>query len=101
MPPFNEEELNKLTKLCRIACTDEEKKALYGHITNILKYIEQLDEVPTDGVKPCLRVLEDRTNVMRDDTVGELLSREAFLANAPSHVGGMVRVPPVIKSSNP
>ena len=38
-------------------------------------------------------------NVTREDVVGELLNREAFLANAPSHVGGMIRVPPVIKQS--
>ena len=27
----------------------------------------------------------------------ESLNRDAFLANAPSHIGGMIRVPPVIK----
>ncbi|MBS0651152.1 MAG: Asp-tRNA(Asn)/Glu-tRNA(Gln) amidotransferase subunit GatC [Verrucomicrobia bacterium] len=100
MAEFDENELTKLTKLCRIACTEDEKKALYNQISKILGYITQLDEVPTDGVEPCNRVLETLTNVMREDAVGDLLPRETFLANAPAHVGGMVRVPPVIKFSN-
>jgi aspartyl-tRNA(Asn)/glutamyl-tRNA(Gln) amidotransferase subunit C len=37
---------------------------------------------------------------MREDKVGETLPRELFLANAPSHVGGLIRVPPVIKFTN-
>jgi len=37
---------------------------------------------------------------MREDLVVPTLTREEFLANAPAHVGGMVRVPPVIKFSN-
>ncbi len=100
MSEFNENELNTLTKLCRIACTEDEKKALYNHISKILEYIEQLDEVQTDGVEPCLHFSTALSSGMREDTVGKTLPREAFLANAPAHVGGMVRVPPVIKFSN-
>jgi aspartyl-tRNA(Asn)/glutamyl-tRNA(Gln) amidotransferase subunit C len=100
MEKFDEKELEKLTKLCHIDCTEEEKKALHNQLTNFLKYVEQLDEVDTQGVQPCYRVLETLTNVMREDEVGELLSRELFLANSPAHVGGMVRVPPVIKTAN-
>lgn len=100
MAQFDEQEMNKLTHLCRIACTEEEKKALQDHLAKILLYVEQLNEVATEGVEPCCRVLETLTNVMREDTVSETLPREIFLANAPAHVGGMVRVPPVIKSSN-
>jgi aspartyl-tRNA(Asn)/glutamyl-tRNA(Gln) amidotransferase subunit C len=101
MAEFDEKELIKLTQLCRIECTEEEKKALHQQLAKILNYIEQLREVDTEGVDPCYRVLETLTNVMREDEIGETLSRDLFLANAPAHVGGMVRVPPVIKFSNP
>ena len=100
MAEFDEKELEKLTKLCRIECTEEEKKALHHHLANVLKYVEQLNEVDTAGAEPCNRVLETLSNVMRDDVVGEALSRDLFLANAPAHVGGMIRVPPVIKFAN-
>jgi len=100
MEEFDEKELDKLAKLCRIECTEEEKKALHSHIAGVLKYIRLLNEVDTQGVEPCLRVQETHANVMRDDVVDELLPREKFLANAPAHVGGMIRVPPVIKFTN-
>jgi aspartyl-tRNA(Asn)/glutamyl-tRNA(Gln) amidotransferase subunit C len=98
---MDEEELSKLIKLCRIEYTEEEKKALLQHLAKILKYVELLKEVDTEGVEPCCRVSENLTNVLRDDEVGETLPRELFLANAPAHVGGMIRVPPVIKFANP
>lgn len=100
MAEFDEKELEKLTKLCRIECTEEEKKSLQHHLTSILKYVDQLKEVDTAGVEPCYSVLKTLTNVMREDEIGELLPRDLFLANAPAHVGGMIRVPPVIKTAN-
>lgn len=101
MSNFDEKELNKLTKLCRIECTEEEKKALHQQLVRVLNYVEQLKEVDTEGVEPCYRVLETLTNVLREDEIEETLTRNLFLANAPSHVSGMVRVPPVIKFTNP
>lgn len=98
---FDEKELEKLTRLCRIECTEEEKKALRQQIAGILSYVQQLNEVDTDGVEPCDRVLEILTGVMEEDVVEDTLSREGFLSNAPSHVGGMIRVPPIIKFANP
>ena len=101
MAEFDEEEMNKLIKLCRIECTEDEKKALHQQLAKILNYMKLLDEVDTEGVEPCYRVLETLTNVMREDEIGEILPRDLFLANAPAHVGGMIRVPPVIKFVNP
>ncbi|MES2121182.1 MAG: Asp-tRNA(Asn)/Glu-tRNA(Gln) amidotransferase subunit GatC [Chlamydiota bacterium] len=97
MAALDEKELEKLIHLCRIDCTEEEKKNLHAHLANVLKYVEQLSSVDTEGVEPCYRVNETSSTVTRKDVPGNLLSRERFLANAPSHVGGMIRVPPVIK----
>jgi len=97
MAHFDETELSKLAKLCRIECSEEEKKNFYSSLLRILDYVDQLKEVDTERVAPCDRILETLSNVMREDVVGETLSRETFLSNAPAHVGGMVRVPPVIK----
>jgi aspartyl-tRNA(Asn)/glutamyl-tRNA(Gln) amidotransferase subunit C len=98
MAEFDEKTLEKLAKLCRIECTDDEKKALHQHLASILNYVEQLNEIDTEGVSPCDRVLPTLVSVLREDSVGEKLSRDLFLANAPAQVGGMIRVPPVIKS---
>ncbi len=99
MAKLDKETILKLTRLCRIDCTAEEQEALLKDLKLILDYFEQLEEIDTENVPPCNHVLENMANVMREDEVGEVLDREAFLANAPSHIGGMVRVPPVMKQS--
>jgi len=97
---MEEADFNKLSKLCRISCTEEEKKSFLKSLDSILSYIEQLQEVDTTGVEPCFTVLETLSNVLREDIPAEPLSREAFLADAPAHIGGMIRVPPVFKQGS-
>lgn len=97
MAELDEKDIEKLSKLCRIECTEQEKEKLRGNLSKILDYIAQLQEVDTDGVPPCNQVLEDMKNVTREDEASDLLPREKFLNNAPAHTGGMIRVPPVIK----
>lgn len=94
---MEEEDFIKLCRLCRISVNDKEKAKLLNSISSVLEYIEQLDEVATDGVDPCFTVHETLKNVMREDIPEAPLSRDIFLADAPSHVGGMIRVPPVLK----
>lgn len=97
MPHFQESDLLKLTKLCHIDCDDAEKKKLLSSLQGVLKYVELLQEVDTEGVKDFNHILETLQNVSREDKIGETLPREEFLANAPDHVGGMIKVPPILK----
>ncbi|MBJ7449697.1 MAG: Asp-tRNA(Asn)/Glu-tRNA(Gln) amidotransferase subunit GatC [Parachlamydiales bacterium] len=99
MAELNKQTVKHLTRLCRIRCSDEEEESLLHDLKEIVDYVELLQEVDTNNVEPFLFVVEqdDETDAMRDDTVGDPLSREDYLSNAPSHVGGMVRVPPVLK----
>lgn len=101
MTKFDEEDLEKLNKLCRLGeATEEEKRVVSKHLAKVLDYIELLSEVDTTGVPVCYQVGEIQKSVTRDDLVVNTLSREQFLENAPSHVGGMIRVPIVINFSN-
>lgn len=99
MVKLDKESVKKLTKLSRIRCTEEEETKLLADLQNILTYVQQLESIDTTGVAACNHVLAEVYNVMRDDVVGEPLPRDVFLANAPDKVGGFVRVPPVLKSS--
>lgn len=97
MDTLQESDIEKLSKLCRIECSEKEKEKLLANLKKILAYVTQLQEVDTTGVSPCNQVLQDMANVLRKDVSGDLLEREKFLNNAPAHTGGMIRVPPVIK----
>ncbi|MGE5196704.1 MAG: Asp-tRNA(Asn)/Glu-tRNA(Gln) amidotransferase subunit GatC [Anaerolineae bacterium] len=101
MSDIDDEMLEQLMRLSRIRSTEEEKKKLRQGLQNIIASFEQLREIDTEGVPPCHHVLATFANAMREDEVGPLLSREDFLANAPSHVGGMIRVPPIMKDAEP
>lgn len=97
MTDLNKQTIQNLIGLCRINCSEKEQESLLLDLEKILNYFEQLQEIDTKDVAPCYHVLEEACNVMREDVVGETLPRELFLANAPSQIGGMIRVPPVIK----
>ncbi|CDZ81027.1 Glutamyl-tRNA(Gln) amidotransferase subunit C [Candidatus Rubidus massiliensis] len=99
MIEFNEETIKTLTNLSYIDCTEEEQKALLKDLKGIINHFENLSEIDTDNVKPCNHVLEDIHNVMRDDEVGKTLSSELLFMNAPSKIGGLFKVPTVIKQS--
>jgi aspartyl-tRNA(Asn)/glutamyl-tRNA(Gln) amidotransferase subunit C len=92
--------IKKLTELCRIQCSEDEQDELLKDLEQILGYIEQLQEVSTENIPPCNNILEGMANVMRADEIGEPLARQLFLDNAPSQIGGMIRVPPVIKQAS-
>ena len=99
MAHFDHQTLEHLKKLCKIDCSAEEDRDLLSSLGRVLEYIEQLKEVPTENTQPCRYVLRGMLkNQMRDDTPSDLLSREQFLANAPDQIGGMVRVPPILKA---
>lgn len=97
MAQFTRETVHYLTSLTRIQCTEEEEEALLADLEKIIHYVELLEQVDTENVEPLVFVVESQHDSMRDDLVEETLPREVYLSNAPQHVGGMVRVPPVLK----
>ncbi len=100
MASFDRNTIKKLTKLSRIQCSEDEEAQLLLDLQKILSYVELMNEVDTENVRPCNHVLEEMFNVERDDAVGEVMPREIFLANAPDKIGGMIRVPTIMKATN-
>jgi len=99
MSDLSKESVQALSKLCRIELTDEELLELSNDLKRILDYVDQLQEVDVSNLAPYSHVEEQGVESLRDDKVGEQLSRQVFLDNAPDQVGGMIRVPPVIKQT--
>lgn len=99
MTNFNKQNLKDLQKLSRIKLTEIEEQNLLNNMQKILDYVELLSEVDTKNIPCCNHVSQVQTkNVLREDEVGELLDRDQFLKNSPDQIGGMIRVPPIIKS---
>lgn len=101
MSNFDHQTLEHLKKLCRIECTEEEDADILNSLNRVLDFAAQLNEVNTENTKTCRYVLRGMLkNQMREDEVKDVLSREKFLANAPDQIGGMIRVPSVLKPSS-
>jgi aspartyl-tRNA(Asn)/glutamyl-tRNA(Gln) amidotransferase subunit C len=98
MAQIDKKTVKYLAKLCRIACTEEQEESLLHDMQEILGYVELLNEIDTKDAEPCNFVTEGLTQTpLRNDVVGPTLSRDDFLKNAPLTIGGMIRVPPVLK----
>ncbi len=88
--------VRKVAKLARIRTTDAEAEVLSGELSNILKMIEQLNEVNTDGVEPMTSVIEMQMPE-REDAVTDGGIPEKILANAPEQTAGFFVVPKVVE----
>jgi aspartyl-tRNA(Asn)/glutamyl-tRNA(Gln) amidotransferase subunit C len=94
---MKEEDFNKLSCLCRIFCSTKEKQDFLKALEKILTYIKQLQEIDTSDTPPCYTVLEELSNVLRQDNPEQPMPRDLFLSNASDHISGMIRVPSVLK----
>jgi aspartyl-tRNA(Asn)/glutamyl-tRNA(Gln) amidotransferase subunit C len=88
--------VRKVAKLARIAEPEEKLEPLAKELSGILNWIEQLNEVDTNGVEPMTTAVH-ATLPMRDDVVTEGGDPERILANAPKRAGNFFVVPKVVE----
>jgi len=89
-------EVEHVAKLARLALRDEEIDTLTGQLSNILTYVEKLNELDTRDVDPTAHVLPIK-NVLREDEVKKSLEREKAIGNASDRTDEFFRVPKVIE----
>jgi aspartyl-tRNA(Asn)/glutamyl-tRNA(Gln) amidotransferase subunit C len=88
--------LHKIAHLARLEVKPEEEAALLASMDNVLTWMEQLDELDTEGVEPLTHVTGEVNN-WREDVAENRLTREEALANAPSQDGTYLKVPKVLE----
>ena len=82
--------------LARIRVREDELDSLAQEISGILGWIEQLNEVKTEGVAPMASVV-DMTLALREDVVDDGANQAAALKNAPDAADGFYAVPKVVE----
>lgn len=87
-------DVEHVAKLARLELSEEEKQKFAKQLGDVLKYVEQMNEVDTTGVKPMAHAF-DIVNVMRDDKVAYEQSKEELMKNAPEEENGFFRVPKI------
>lgn len=87
-------DVEHVAKLARLELTDAEKELYTKQLGDVLKYIDQMNEVDTSNVKPMTQVI-DFVNVMREDKVVYEQTKEQLMANAPEEENGFFKVPKI------
>lgn len=88
--------VRKVAKLARIAEPEERLEPLAKELSGILDWIEQLNEVDTDGVEPMTSVVHQGLP-MREDVVTDGGDPAKVLANAPKAAKDFFVVPKVVE----
>ncbi|TWU18035.1 Asp-tRNA(Asn)/Glu-tRNA(Gln) amidotransferase subunit GatC [Allorhodopirellula heiligendammensis] len=88
-------DIEKLAHLAKLDLTDAERESFGPQIGEILAFVEQLNQLDTEGVEPMTSAL-DVQNRFRDDVAGASLSAETATRSAPAAQDGFFLVPPVL-----
>jgi aspartyl-tRNA(Asn)/glutamyl-tRNA(Gln) amidotransferase subunit C len=84
-------EVEHIADLARLELSDREIEQLQKELSEILEYVEQLNQLDTSAVSPTAHVVV-RRDVLRGDQTEPSLPRREALANAPQAQDGYFRV---------
>ncbi|RMH35554.1 MAG: Asp-tRNA(Asn)/Glu-tRNA(Gln) amidotransferase subunit GatC [Nitrospirae bacterium] len=90
-------EVEHMARLARLDLSEQEKALFCEQLSHILSYMDQLRQVPTDGVPHTSTVIE-QSNAFRDDIPTPSLPVQAVIANAPEAVDGFFVVPKILEN---
>jgi aspartyl-tRNA(Asn)/glutamyl-tRNA(Gln) amidotransferase subunit C len=93
---IDKESLQKIAHLARLEMPESAEKEMMDSLNSVLTWMEELNEINTDNVKP-LTHMSLEVNALREDKVIPNISREQGLKNAPKQDGEYFRVPKVME----
>lgn len=88
--------VKKVATLARLEMNDQDLEAVQAKVTNIMKFVEQLDEVNTDNVAPLANVVDIKLR-LRDDVINDGNQQQKVLANAPEAMEGFFVVSKIVE----
>tara|TARA_B100001142_G_scaffold285937_1_gene300585 strand:- start:906 stop:1193 length:288 start_codon:yes stop_codon:yes gene_type:complete len=86
----------RISSLARIKLEEEAVDAAVDELNGIIDWVQQLNEVNTDGVQPMTSVVEVKLPE-REDLVTDGVQRDELLMNAPEAEEGFFVVPKVVE----
>ncbi len=88
--------INKLADLAKLEFSETETENLKKDMSQIISYIEKMNELDTENVEPLIFMTEE-TNVLRKDEVKTSITKAEALQNAASKDSDYFRVPKFIE----
>lgn len=93
---LEESEVKHIAHLARVAIEADDTPGYARNLSDILDFVEQMNDIDTSGVTPMAHPL-DAVQRLREDEVTEPDQRERFQAIAPATEAGLYLVPRVIE----
>lgn len=94
---LTEEQVKKIAKLSRIKLQDSEIEHFRTELSNIMDWIEELQEVNTDNVAEMASVANMNLPTREDAITEDNSSNDDVLKNAPNSEYGFFTVPKVVE----
>ncbi len=89
-------DIEKVARLARLELSEEEKETFGNQLEQILAYMEQLNQLDTQGVEPTSHAIPIY-NVFREDEMKPSFPQEEVLGIAPEEEEGHFKVPRIIE----
>ena len=92
-------DIKNIAKLAHLEISEQEIALYAPQMTDIVNYIEQLNELDTENIEPAtggLTVEGAATRTIREDVPHQSLGQKSALDQAPSAVAGHFQVPKVL-----
>lgn len=93
---IDKDTVDNIAHLARLQLTEDAKEEMVDKMTNILDWMEKLNELDTEGVEPLIHMSAE-LNVLREDIALDPLPHAQALTNAPKKDSDYFRVPKVIE----
>ncbi|MBF0446249.1 MAG: Asp-tRNA(Asn)/Glu-tRNA(Gln) amidotransferase subunit GatC [Magnetococcales bacterium] len=93
---INADTVKHVANLARLNIPEEEVESYVDQLSQILRLMDQLNSLPTDGVDPMTHAV-DMLMPAREDVVVNGDNRDVLLACAPDSEEGHFRVPKIIE----
>lgn len=88
--------VDKIAELARLEFDDASKAEIKSDLNRILKFVDQLSEVDTEGVEPLIYMMEEEDQ-LRSDKVDYSISQQKALKNSPDKDSDYIKVPTVLR----
>lgn len=96
MSTITTDDVQYLARLSNLQLKDDEIDGLRGNIERILAYVEQLNELDTEGIEPTYQITGLSNRHREDQLTHEPVGRDELLALAPDVDANQVKVPKVL-----